>query len=138
MKKQLLLILLPIAFVSCSKGGSDPAPVATTSPLVGTWNQVRYTQAYTPTGGATTTISQIVPQGQVVKSYSADGKYEVVLDGKPSGSGTYTYVGKTLSIQVSGLAEVWEVTDITGNRMVQTTTYTTSNSTNVDSYTYTR
>jgi hypothetical protein len=79
-----------------------------------------------------------VPQGHILKNYTADGKYEVTQDGKPSDSGTYTYVGKMLTTQLSGVAETWEVTEITGNRMVQTTTYTNTAGTNVDAYTYTR
>jgi hypothetical protein len=138
MKNQLLLALLAVAFAGCSRGSSDPAPVPTTSPLVGTWNQIRYSQTSTPSGGAAVTVNQIVPPGYIAKNYTADGKYEVIQDGKSMGSGTYTYVGKTLTTQFSGLSEVWEVTEITGNRMVQTATYSTGNSTNVDSYTYTR
>jgi hypothetical protein len=138
MKNQLSLVLLAVAFAGCSKGGSDPAPVVTTSPLVGTWNQVRYSQTYTPTGGASVTVNQIVPQGSIAKRYAADGQYEVIQDGKSAGSGTYTYVGNTLSIQFGGLSEVWQVTELTGNRMVQATTSSTSAGTSVDSYTYTR
>jgi hypothetical protein len=138
MKNQLSLALLAVAFVGCSKGNSDPAPVVTASPLIGTWNQVRYSQTSTPSGGATVTVNQIVPPGYIAKNYTADGKYEVIQDGKSMGSGTYTYVGKTLSTQFGGLSEVWEVTEITANRMVQTATYSTTTGTNADSYTYTR
>jgi hypothetical protein len=138
MKTQLSLALLAVAFAGCSKGNSDPAPVPTTSPVVGTWNQVKYSQTYTPTGGAAVTVNQIVPPGSVAKRYGADGQYEVIQDGKPAGSGTYTYAGSTLTIQIGGLSEVWQVTEITGNRMVQSSTYSANGGTNVDSYTYTR
>ena len=134
MRKLLLAPLLFAGLASCSKsGGSDPAPVTPVSEeelLLGTWQEVTFTES---AGGHITT--QAVAPGHVTKTYATNGVYTLVVDGKASGPGTYTYKDKVLLITSDNKTTAWTVSELTSTKMVK---FTGPAPGVVDTYTYAR
>jgi hypothetical protein len=136
--KSLFFLLISLTALSCKKD-SEPAPAS----LVGTWTYVTVTTRTTvkATGAQTTKTDTYTPNGLKV-TFGADGLASEAFQGTVNSTGTYTYVGTTLTRNggpyYSGLGNVYTVTSLTSNALVFTVTDVDSYATYFRTYNLTR
>jgi hypothetical protein len=112
----LLLTLLSgiIYLAACNKSSSAPAS------LIGTWAAVSEEERLTVHGVVKFDTVILVPVGQNVLTFTADGYY-VQLTGHGMSGGPYTYTGTKLSIfDTSNGSNIWRpytVSTLTGNKL---------------------
>jgi hypothetical protein len=120
--KIIFILLVSLTVLSCQKE-SEPAPAS----LVGTWTYVTVTTLTTvkSTGVQTTKTDTYTPDGLKV-TFGADGSESEVFKGTVNSTGTYTYIGTTLTRNSgpysAGVGNVYTVTSLTSNALVFTVT----------------
>jgi hypothetical protein len=144
MKKLLLFGLLLSGLGSCSKGGDDPKPVLAEPGLVGNaWVFQSEVNAATPkNGGATITSTRSIPVGAYSLVFGSDGKFTTATSPTQVVTGTYTYVGKTLTIPYltnnGQKSQVLTVIELTPTKLVTTESTEDTSSRYLTTDTFTR
>lgn len=137
MKRMLLACVLLGGLIGCGKEAGEP--VAT---LIGpVWSLQSQVVVATPkNGGPSTSSTRQIPAGSFTHTYRVDGTF--LITGIGYASGTYSYVGKTLTLSstiVNGpLPRILTVLELAPHKLVTVETGEDSDNRYTDTVTFTR